>query len=140
MWRACAAGDHTAMTHSPHRFPPLSSLPGATAPAASRRRHPRDLLQCAVTIALVGGNERQGVTVDMSRDGLSLSTDRPIAPGLRCVLCLHPPSTAAREPLMLQAKSVYSSYAAPGDFRIGMVFVGDDAQGIGGQRLQSEWR
>ncbi len=124
------------MTDSPQRFPPHATAPGATAPAASRRQHPRNLLHCPVSIALVGGGERQGVTVDLSRDGLSLSTQRPITPGLRCVLSLYPPGPGYREPVLLQAKSVYSSYAAPGDFRIGMVFVGEDAQGVGGQRVQ----
>ena len=119
------------MTDPRDMFRPLASPPAATAPSASRRLQPRNVLQCPILIALAGGGERHGVTVDLSRDGLSLSTDRPIPPGQRCVLWLHAPSAAGTEALQLQAKSVYSSYAAPGDFRIGMVFVGDDVEAGG---------
>lgn len=95
---------------------------------ASRRQQPRNALSVPVTIAIAGGNERSGTTVDLSHDGLSLTTDRPIAPGSRCTLCLYPAN--ARDSLRFEVKSVYSSYAAPGDFRIGMVFTdpGLDAQ------------
>lgn len=88
---------------------------------ASRRQQPRNALRVPVTIAIAGGNERSGTTVDLSRDGLSLTTDRPIAPGSRCTLRLHPGN--ALDSLRFEVKSVYSSYAAPGDFRIGVVFT-----------------
>lgn len=65
-----------------------------------------------------------GTTVDLSRDGLSISTDRPISPGSRCTLSLQPDGAPSR--LRFEVKSVYSSYAAPGDFRIGVVFTDTD--------------
>ncbi|KQP12304.1 PilZ domain-containing protein [Pseudorhodoferax sp. Leaf267] len=95
----------------------------------SRRQQTRNALRCPVSIAIAGGHARMGTTVDLSQDGLSLSTDRPIAPGSRCTLCLHPGDPARS--LWLEVKSVYSSYSAPGDFRIGVVFTVPDAQAQG---------
>lgn len=82
------------------------------------------MLRCPVTIAIAGGSERRGTTVDFSRDGLSISTDRPISPGSRCTLSLQPDGT--KRSLRFEVKSVYSSYSAPGDFRIGVVFTEAD--------------
>ena len=90
----------------------------------TRRLQPRNALRCVVTIAIAGGNERCGTTVDLSHDGLSLSTDKPIAPGTRCTLRLQTPRAAGAEPLRIDVKAVYSSYTGPGNFKIGMVFLG----------------
>jgi hypothetical protein len=128
------AGRHsvlfTAMNPLPS-FPRLvATLSGAgsgTGPL-SRRAQPRNVLRCPVTIAIAGGPERSGTTVDLSPDGLSLSTDKPISPGSRCTLSLHPPQPDLPQTVQLEVKSVYSSYTAPGDFRIGMVFTQHDPQ------------
>ncbi len=104
-----------------------SILFGPFAGQPSRRLQPRNALRWVVTIRIAGGSERQGVTVDLSAEGLSLSTDRPITPGSRCTLLLQP--AADEEVLVLEVKSVYSSYTAPGDFRIGMAFLPQDAEG-----------
>lgn len=111
--------------HQPPVPPPF--VPSLTSGAQrSRRQQPRNALRCPVVIEIAGGNERTGTTVDLSRDGLSLSTDRPISPGSRCTLRLQPEG-AARS-LRFEVKSVYSSYAAPGDFRIGVVFTEQDVE------------
>lgn len=110
----------------------MPQQPSPTRPAVSvlaaglhsRRQQPRNALRCPVTIAIAGGSERSGTTVDLSRDGLSISTDRPISPGSRCTLNLQP--DGALRSLRLEVKSVYSSYTAPGDFRIGVVFTDPD--------------
>lgn len=104
-----------------------SILSGPFAGQPSRRLQPRNALHWPVTIQIHGGNERRGVTMDLSTDGLSLSTDRPISPGSRCTLLLRPSPDDGW--LQLEVKAVYSSYTAPGDFRIGMVFVPQDAAG-----------
>lgn len=109
--------------HAPR---PLPILTGSYA-GPSRRLQPRNSLRWPVTIQVIGGAERQGMTMDLSPEGLSLSTDRPISPGSRCTLRLQLPQGA--EPLLLEVKAVYSSYAAPGDFRIGMVFLPQDEHG-----------
>jgi hypothetical protein len=106
---------------------PTSILFGPFAGQPSRRLQPRNALRWPVTIQIAGGSERQGVTVDLSAEGLSLSTDRPITPGSRCTLLLWP--TPDEDALRLEVKAVYSSYTAPGDFRIGMAFLPQDAEG-----------
>lgn len=108
--------------------PRPSSLLAGPYTGPTRRLQPRNSLRWPVTIEIAQGAERRGTTVDLSPQGLSLSTDRPIAPGSRCLLRLSPPGSGA-EPLVVQVKSVYSSYVAPGDFRIGMVFLAEDARG-----------
>lgn len=113
---------HTFM-HAPR---PTSLLAGAYA-GPSRRLQPRNALRWAVTIHIAGSPERQGSTVDLSPEGLSLATDRPISPGTRCLLRIQPPQGAAV--LELAVKAVYSSYSGPGDFRIGLVFLSQDPQG-----------
>jgi hypothetical protein len=114
-----------AMQRSPASSDPQLALP-ATPGTSSRRMQPRNPWRCPVTILLADGAERRGTTVDLSGEGLSLSTDRPIAPGSRCVLRLQVVDQP-RE-VRVDAKAVYSSYTAPGDFRIGMVLAGYDAQ------------
>lgn len=106
---------------------PSSILSGPFAGQPSRRLQPRNALRWPVTILVSGGNERRGTTVDLSAEGLSLSTDRPITPGSRCTLLLRPGPD--KEGLKLEVKAVYSSYTAPGDFRIGMAFLPQDAEG-----------
>ncbi|WP_326542173.1 PilZ domain-containing protein [Pseudorhodoferax sp.] len=104
-----------------------SILSGPFAGQPSRRLQPRNALHWPVVIQIYGGNERRGMTMDLSAEGLSLSTDRPIAPGSRCTLLLRP--TPDDGWFKLEVKAVYSSYTAPGDFRIGMVFLPQDAEG-----------
>jgi hypothetical protein len=106
---------------------PTSILSGPLTGQPSRRVQPRHALRWPVVIQILGGSERRGVTVDLSSDGLSLSTDRPIAPGSRCTLFLRPAPDNGW--LRLDVKSVYSSYSAPGDFRIGMAFSPQDTAG-----------
>lgn len=106
---------------------PSSILSGPFAGQPSRRLQPRNALRWPVTIVIAGGTERQGVTMDLSAEGLSLSTDRPITPGSRCTLLLRPSPQDGW--LTLEVKAVYSSYTAPGDFRIGMAFLPQDAEG-----------
>ncbi len=114
--------------------PPLVKSPPDTvsgqAAVPGRRTRSRHALECPVQLTMADGGTRQAVTQDISRAGLSLITDRPIAPGNRCTLALqmpHPaPQGAPGTPLTLAAKAVYSSYVAPRQFRIGLVFTQPD--------------
>ena len=94
----------------------------------SRRQHTRIAVRCPASIALANGGGRSGTTLDVSIEGLSLSTELPIAPGSRCTVRLELPCRSGARPLQVDAKSIYSSYSGPGDFRIGMVFVNLDAE------------
>lgn len=111
--------------------PPLANPPpdasGGQANAPGRRTRSRHALQCPVQLTMADGSNRQAITQDISHAGLSLMTDRPIAPGSRCTLALDAPSMAPDAPaLSLAAKAVYSSYVAPRQFRIGLVFTQPD--------------
>ena len=120
--------------------PPLVKPPPDTASdqgaAPGRRTRSRHALECAVQLTMADGSTRQAITQDISRAGLSLITDRPIAPGKRCILTLQLPHAAPGAPdqpdmptppaLALAAKTVYSSYVAPRQFRIGLVFTQPD--------------
>lgn len=92
-------------------------------PADSRRRHDRINLSCPVLVQIKGGLERDGLVQDLSLQGLSLITARPIEPGSRCLLQFALPLSAGVRQVALPAKAVYSSYTGPGAFRIGMLFM-----------------
>lgn len=85
-------------------------------------------MRCPVTITLAAGTERCGTTLDLSAEGLSLFTEQPIAPGTRCTIHVVLPCRSGPRPLQTEARSVYSSYSGPGDFRIGLVFADFDAE------------
>lgn len=103
---------------------------GATADNAGRRRHARIAVRCALTLTPQGGIARTGTTLDLSVDGLSLSTDLPISPGSRLHIHIAAlPCRSGPRALQIDAKAVYSSYLGPGSFRIGMVFVDPHGEG-----------
>lgn len=105
--------------------PPQASQDTVQGPqaATSRRRHDRLSLRCPVQIQLAAPPEREGTLQDMSPQGLSLFTARPIEPGSRCTLRLVLPLPSGPREVALAAKAVYSSYTGPGVFRIGMLFM-----------------
>lgn len=106
--------------------PPQASpdiVQGPEAASSSRRRHDRLSLRCPVLIQLASPPDREGIVQDMSPQGLSLFTARPIEPGSRCILRLVLPLPSGAREVMLPAKAVYSSYTGPGAFRIGMLFM-----------------
>ena len=70
-----------------------------------------------------GPAEREGTVQDLSLQGLSLFTARPIEPGSRCTLRFVLPLPQGARAVALAAKAVYSSYTGPGVFRIGMLFM-----------------
>lgn len=101
--------------------------PGDRKNVPARRSTVRTALRCAATLLLPGDLRREVHTCDVSRDGLSLLTARPVAPGTRCQVQFELP-LADRTPLLaLAAKAVYSSYTGPEGFRVGLLFAGVDA-------------
>lgn len=112
----------------PEQQRPSSILSGPFAGQPSRRLQPRNPLFWPVMIQVLGGTERHGMTMDLSAEGLSLSTERPIAPGSRCTLLMRP--TPNDGWLKLEVKALYSSYTAPGDFRIGMAFLPQETESL----------
>lgn len=96
--------------------------PGST-PADSRRRHDRINLRCPVQVEIKGASPRDGLVQDLSPQGMSLITARPVEPGSRCVLHFDLPLPGGARQVAWPAKAVYSSYTGPGAFRIGMLFM-----------------
>ena len=92
-------------------------------PADSRRRHDRIRLSGAVQVQIKGGLDRDGRMQDLSPQGLSLITARPVEPGSRCLLHFELPLPQGPRQVALPARAVYSSYTGPGAFRIGLLFM-----------------
>lgn len=77
--------------------------------------------------ALVFGDEtRQVQTEDVGQDGLCLRAARPIAPGSRCTVTFDLPLDGGPRTVTAALRTVYSSYAAAGEFKVGARFVALD--------------
>lgn len=107
--------------------PPLVKPPpdAASDPAAApgRRTRSRQPFHCPVVLTMADGSTRQATAQDISRAGLSVLTERPVSPGSRCTLALGVSAQGVASALTVAAKSVYSSYLGPRQFRIGLVFT-----------------
>jgi len=126
-----AAGGRTGLAQSAG-FPdgdPVTSI--RTLPdAQNRRAHPRTALRGPVTV-VHGGATFAARTWDVALDGVCLLTPRPISPGTRCKVSFQVPLAGGPRHVTVTIKVVYSSYAAPGEFKIGAVFTDLDEVGAG---------
>ncbi|RZL01317.1 MAG: PilZ domain-containing protein [Rubrivivax sp.] len=111
------------MSRLPHLANDRTDSTGDAGSGSSRRIHARLALRRTISLLMADGSARVGTTVDVSQLGLSLSTDKPIAPGSKCQVRFEWQSGGAPESIELGAKAVYSSYTSPRDFRIGVVFT-----------------
>jgi hypothetical protein len=91
----------------------------------NRRAAPRRALRGAATVEY-GDLSKTVQTWDLGRDGMCLLASRPIAPGTRCKVAFELPNGEAPIRVTTAAKVVYSSYSAPGEFKIGAVFTALD--------------
>ncbi|MGH6647020.1 PilZ domain-containing protein [Aquabacterium sp.] len=111
------------MSRLPHLANDSADSTGDAASGASRRIHARLAVRRTISLVMADGSTRVGTTVDVSQLGLSLSTDKPIAPGSRCQVRFEGQAGGPPESIELGAKAVYSSYTSPRNFRIGVVFI-----------------
>lgn len=111
------------MSRLPHLANDSTASTGDAGSDASRRIHARVAIRRPVSLVMADGSIRAGTSVDVSQLGLSLTTDKPIAPGSRCQVRFEWQAHGATEAIELGAKAVYSSYTSPRNFRIGVVFV-----------------
>jgi hypothetical protein len=89
----------------------------------NRRTTARKALRCAATVDLPREGAR-GVTLqDLSLEGLSVLTPRPIAPGTRCTTSFELPLAGGLRALALKTKVIYSSYTGPNAFKVGMSYT-----------------
>jgi PilZ domain len=91
-------------------------------PEHNRRVVPRKALRQAATVVL-GDATREARTFDLGRDGMCLLSPKPIAPGTRCKVTFDVPFADGPVNVTVSAKVVYSSYAAIGEFKIGVAFT-----------------
>lgn len=91
--------------------------------SASRRTHARLAVRRAITLTMADGSVRAATTVDVSRIGLSLTTDKPVAPGSKCQVRVDWTAGGVPKSAEIAAKGVYSSYSGPKCFRIGLIFT-----------------
>ncbi|HEX2542658.1 MAG TPA: PilZ domain-containing protein [Caldimonas sp.] len=61
-------------------------------------------------------------TWDISLDGMSLVTPRPMPPGRHCTVTFDIPTDAGDKTITAPLKIVYSSYTGPEAFKVGAVF------------------
>lgn len=92
-----------------------------------RRRGRRTGLRRTCTLQLSANEQRQGMTLDVGVDGMSLYTAKPVAAGTRCEVWFELPGTPSAYPLRAAAKVVYSSYSGAQGFKIGIIFMALDA-------------
>ena len=98
------------------------------APNASDRRaaHRKVLRQAASMIQ--GDTARQVKTWDLGTDGMCLLTSKPIPPGSRRQVTFDIPLPGKTTTVTVDVKVVYSSYAGPGEFKVGTIFIGLDQE------------
>lgn len=108
--------------------------------ASSRRVGVRVALRGAARLRLPGDQLREVTTCDVSREGLSLLTARPVAPGTRCSVEFELPLRDSQVAVTVAAKSMYSSYTGAEGFRVGLQFasLSDDAAGALDAFMQAE--
>lgn len=95
---------------------------------SNRRLSARTALRAPATVVLPGGQEREVRMWDLAHDGASLLSQRPIPQGSTLELRLDLPATGSTTPIAASGRVVYSSYLAPGEFKIGLAFTKvDDA-------------
>jgi hypothetical protein len=90
---------------------------------SNRRLSARTALRASATVVLPNGQEREVRMWDLANDGASLLSTRPIPQGSGLELRLALPGSGAGATIVAGARVVYSSYLAPGEFKIGLVFT-----------------
>ncbi len=93
---------------------------------SNRRSFQRKAIRQMATIVL--GEQRIEVrTWDLSLDGMSLVTPRPMPPGRHCTVTFALPQDGVDRIVTALLKIVYSSYTGPEAFKVGAVFANLDA-------------
>lgn len=98
-------------------------------PAVNRRNVRRCALRQPCTVVLPDGTRLETDTYDLGIDGIALVAERPIAPGTNCVVTFVVPRAGGLATVESKVKTLYSSFLAARQFRIGARFVDlpDDA-------------
>jgi hypothetical protein len=112
------------MDHSRDEFIDGKAMPMTPSRRATRRTG----LKGAAVVLLPGNVARDAQMCDLSSEGLSVMSARPISPGSRCTVNFELPFGDGRSPaLSVATRSLYSSYTGDAGFKVGMVFTALDA-------------
>lgn len=97
----------------------------STSPAVNRRSVRRCAWRQPCSVVLPDGTRLEADTHDLGIDGIALVAERPIAPGTLCVLTfmLPVPRGDGFATVEAKVKTLYSSFQAAKQFRIGARFV-----------------
>jgi hypothetical protein len=97
----------------------------STSPAVNRRGVRRCALRQPCSVVLPDGTRLETDTHDLGTDGIALVAERPIAPGTQCVVTFLVPVPRGDGFATVEAKvkTLYSSFEAARQFRIGARFV-----------------
>lgn len=94
--------------------------------ASNRRSFQRKALRQPATI-VHAGQPLQVRTWDLSLEGMSLVSPRPVPPGRHCSVSFFVPRAGGDLSVTVPLKIVYSSYTGPEAFKVGAVFDSPDA-------------
>lgn len=86
------------------------------------RNYPRAVFQCHARVAVENKPPIEGWTVDISRDGISLTLAEPIEPGQYCVIQFEAVIKRMPRPFSAIARSVYRMSNSIGQYRTGFQF------------------
>lgn len=95
--------------------------------ASNRRSFQRKALRQPATI-VHADQTLQVRTWDLSLEGMSLLSPRPMPPGRHCSVSFVVPLAGGERTVTLPLKIVYSSYTGPEAFKVGAVFASLDAE------------
>ncbi len=95
--------------------------------ASNRRSFQRKALRQPATI-VHADQTLQVRTWDLSLEGMSLLSPRPMPPGRHCSVSFVVPLAGGERNVTLPLKIVYSSYTGPEAFKVGAVFASLDAE------------
>jgi hypothetical protein len=85
-----------------------------------RRAHPRKPLRTSAVLTLAG-RQLPARTLDISKEGLAITTDVNMAPGTACSVGFSLVAGGTSRPLQLQARVVDTVLSAQGGFRTGLL-------------------
>jgi hypothetical protein len=94
--------------------------------AEDRRRSFRRLLKRHAVVA-AGGESFEAKTLDLSGEGLCLSTNKPLSPGVNLRVAFEVPAAGSAHRVRVAGKVSYCALAGVDGFRIGLEFTEIDA-------------
>ncbi len=100
-----------------------TSSAGPLALASNRRLSARTACRAPASVVLTSGTVLDVQMWDLGTDGASMTSPKPITQGSVVELRFDLPVASGPVGVAAKAKVVYSSYMAPANFRVGVMFT-----------------